>query len=53
MWFTSHCDFMNADWRLANFDIKKQSTIWVEWKFLRLEKPGAKSMSSLVKKSAK
>ena len=22
---------MNADWRLANFDIKKQSTIWVEW----------------------
>jgi len=25
-----------ADWRLANFKVKKQSTIWVEWKFLRL-----------------
>ncbi|EEQ88960.2 FluG domain-containing protein [Blastomyces dermatitidis ER-3] len=24
------------DWRLKNFSIKKQSTIWVEWKFLRL-----------------
>ncbi|OJD26944.1 hypothetical protein ACJ73_01667 [Blastomyces percursus] len=25
-----------ADWRLKNFKIQKQSTIWVEWKFLRL-----------------
>ncbi|OAT11875.1 FluG domain-containing protein [Blastomyces gilchristii SLH14081] len=25
-----------ADWRLKNFNITKQSTIWVEWKFLRL-----------------
>jgi len=25
-----------ADWWLKNFNVKKQSTIWVEWKFLRL-----------------
>jgi hypothetical protein len=25
-----------ADWRLKNFNVKKQSTIWVEWKFPRL-----------------
>ncbi|OJD26331.1 hypothetical protein ACJ73_02290 [Blastomyces percursus] len=25
-----------ADWRLKNFNITKQNTIWVEWKFLRL-----------------
>ncbi|OJD25540.1 hypothetical protein ACJ73_03093 [Blastomyces percursus] len=25
-----------ADWRLSQFNITKQSTIWVEWKFLRL-----------------
>ncbi|OJD21830.1 hypothetical protein ACJ73_06825 [Blastomyces percursus] len=25
-----------ADWRLKNFNVTKQSTIWVEWKFLRL-----------------
>ncbi|OJD27699.1 hypothetical protein ACJ73_00909 [Blastomyces percursus] len=25
-----------ADWRLKNFNITRQSTIWVEWKFLRL-----------------
>ncbi|OJD23960.1 hypothetical protein ACJ73_04688 [Blastomyces percursus] len=25
-----------ADWRLKNFKVQKQSTIWVEWKFLRL-----------------
>lgn len=25
-----------ADWRLKNFSVTKQSTIWVEWKFLRL-----------------
>lgn len=25
-----------VDWRLKNFNISKQSTIWVEWKFLRL-----------------
>ncbi|OJD13734.1 hypothetical protein ACJ73_09169 [Blastomyces percursus] len=24
------------DWRLSEFNIRKQSTIWVEWKFLRL-----------------
>ncbi|OJD21125.1 hypothetical protein ACJ73_07536 [Blastomyces percursus] len=24
------------DWRLSEFNIQKQSTIWVEWKFLRL-----------------
>ena len=24
------------DWRLKNFKVQKQSTIWVEWKFLRL-----------------
>ncbi|EEH03246.1 FluG domain-containing protein [Histoplasma capsulatum G186AR] len=27
---------VNADWRLNNDNIRKQSTIWVEWKFLRL-----------------
>lgn len=26
----------HADWRLSEFNITKQSTIWVEWKFLRL-----------------
>ncbi|KAN0076325.1 hypothetical protein V8E54_006467 [Elaphomyces granulatus] len=25
-----------ADWRLSEFNITKQSTIWVEWKFLQL-----------------
>jgi len=25
-----------ADWKLKNFNISKQSTIWVGWKFLRL-----------------
>jgi hypothetical protein len=25
-----------ADWRLKQFNITKQLTIWVEWKFLRL-----------------
>jgi hypothetical protein len=36
----SHCSAENfrhyVDWRLKTYNISKQSTIWVEWKFLRL-----------------
>jgi hypothetical protein len=28
--------FRLVDWRLGTYNISKQSTIWVEWKFLRL-----------------
>ena len=36
----SRCSVQNfrlcVDWRLGTYNISKQSTIWVEWKFLRL-----------------
>ncbi|PGH23708.1 hypothetical protein AJ80_02314 [Polytolypa hystricis UAMH7299] len=39
-----------ADWRLSAFSITKQSTIWVEWKFLRLlyKRVSGKKMDEVV-----
>ncbi|EDN02617.1 predicted protein [Histoplasma mississippiense (nom. inval.)] len=39
-----------ADWRLSQFNVTKQSTIWVEWKFLRLlyKRVAGKKMDEIV-----
>ncbi|QSS59407.1 hypothetical protein I7I51_08842 [Histoplasma capsulatum] len=39
-----------ADWRLSQFNVTKQSTIWVEWKFLRLlyKRVAGKKMDEVV-----
>jgi len=41
-----------ADWRLKQFNITKQVTIWVEWKFLRLlyKREVGQKMDKLVSK---
>ncbi|EEQ86793.2 hypothetical protein RJZ56_007693 [Blastomyces dermatitidis] len=39
-----------ANWRLSQFNVTKQSTIWVEWKFLRLlyKRVAGKKMDEIV-----
>ncbi|OJD24725.1 hypothetical protein ACJ73_03904 [Blastomyces percursus] len=43
-------NFSYADWRLSQFSITKQSTIWVEWKFLRLlyKKVAGKKLDEII-----